>query len=164
MAKRTAYYGCMLSFAVICGYVEYLIPFDFGIPGMKLGLANAVGLFLIYSEKPVTAAVITVMRIFICGILFGNAFGIVYSLSGAALSLAVMFILSKIKCFSPIGASAAGGFFHNVGQLTAAAIILETKAIIYYFPFLAAAGIVTGVLVGILTAYVLKHINGKLKL
>ena len=40
MKKKTAYLGVMLALALICSYVEVLIPFSVGIPGIKLGLAN----------------------------------------------------------------------------------------------------------------------------
>ena len=38
--KKTAYLGLFAAIAIIFGYVESLIPFFAGIPGMKLGLAN----------------------------------------------------------------------------------------------------------------------------
>lgn len=36
--RRTAELGLMLALALILSYVESLIPFSFGIPGIKLGL------------------------------------------------------------------------------------------------------------------------------
>ena len=42
MKNKTAYMGLFLSFALILSYVESLIPFYFGVPGVKMGLANLV--------------------------------------------------------------------------------------------------------------------------
>ena len=44
--KKTAYLGLFAAIAIIFGYVESLIPFFAGIPGMKLGLANLAVLFV----------------------------------------------------------------------------------------------------------------------
>lgn len=46
--RKTAYMGLLLSFALILSYVESLIPFFAGIPGMKLGLANLAVLLALY--------------------------------------------------------------------------------------------------------------------
>ncbi len=51
--RRTAELGLMLALALILSYVESLIPFSFGIPGIKLGLPNLIVLLLLY-EKPET--------------------------------------------------------------------------------------------------------------
>ena len=42
MAKRVAYCAMLSALAMVFGYVEALIPFSFGVPGMKLGIANLV--------------------------------------------------------------------------------------------------------------------------
>ena len=44
-----AYFGVFLALALILGYVESLIPFYFGIPGVKLGLTNLVIVLFLYS-------------------------------------------------------------------------------------------------------------------
>ena len=46
--KKTAYLGVYLALALICSYVESLIPFYFGIPGVKLGLTNIVVVLMLY--------------------------------------------------------------------------------------------------------------------
>ena len=42
MKNRAAYFGVFTALALILSYVETLIPVQFGIPGIKLGLANLV--------------------------------------------------------------------------------------------------------------------------
>ena len=58
-----------------------------------------------------------------------------------------------------VGASAAGGFAHNMGQLLAAALIAQTPGLAYYLPTLAIAGALTGTLVGVLSSSVLKKLG-----
>ena len=52
--KKLANLGLFAAVAIIFGYVESLIPFFAGIPGMKLGLANLAVLFILekYTFKP----------------------------------------------------------------------------------------------------------------
>ena len=42
MKNRVAYFGVFVALALIFSYVETLIPFQIGIPGVKLGLANLI--------------------------------------------------------------------------------------------------------------------------
>ena len=80
--RKTAFMGVFLALAMICSYIEMLIPFDFGIPGVKLGLTNIVVVLMLYSIGTKEAFCVSVIRIFIVGILFGNLIGILYSLGG----------------------------------------------------------------------------------
>lgn len=93
--KKLANLGLFAAVAIIFGYVESLIPFFAGIPGMKLGLANLAVLFILEKYTWKEAALVSVIRIFIIGFMFGNLFSILYSLTGAALSLTVMTVIKK---------------------------------------------------------------------
>ena len=42
MAKKVSYAAMLVALAMIFSYVEALVPISFGIPGIKLGLANLV--------------------------------------------------------------------------------------------------------------------------
>ena len=159
MAKKTAYFGCLLGLAVICGYVEFLIPFDFGIPGIKLGLANIVAIYLLYKNGFWSALAVNTARVLLCGILFGNAMSIFYSLSGATLALITMFFIKKIPAFSTVGVSVAGAVAHNVGQLLAATVVIGFTALIYYLPFLIIAAVLTGFLIGLAAGYLIKRVK-----
>lgn len=159
MAKKTAYFGCLLGLAVICGYVEFLIPFDFGIPGIKLGLANIAAIYLLYKNGLWQAFAVNTARVLLCGILFGNAMSIFYSLSGATLALIVMFLIKKAPVFSTVGVSVAGAVAHNVGQLLAATVVIGFSALIYYLPFLIIAAVVTGFLIGLAAGCLIKRVK-----
>ena len=84
---------------------------------------------------------------------------IIYSLAGGLLSLTVMALLKKSKGFSVMGISVAGGVFHNVGQLIVAMLVVETFSVGYYFPVLLVAGLITGLVIGIVSAEMLKRIK-----
>ncbi|MGN0341994.1 MAG: Gx transporter family protein [Roseburia sp.] len=150
--KHIAYMGIFLALALILSYVESLIPFAVGIPGVKLGLCNLLVVLMLYLLGWREALTVSVLRILLAGILFGNAFSILYSLSGGILSFLVMLFLKKTDRFHVVTVSIFGGVFHNLGQIFVAALILESYYVIYYVSVLVAAGAITGALIGILSA------------
>lgn len=156
--KKTAYLGVFAAVAIIFGYVESLFPFFAGIPGIKLGLANLAVLYILEKYTWKEAALVSAVRILVIGFLFGNMFSILYSLAGATLSLAVMTLMKKKAGFSILGVSVSGGVSHNIGQLIIAALIVENTAFLYYAPVLIISGVVTGLLIGLLTREVSKRI------
>lgn len=108
MSKKNAYLGLFAAVAIIFGYVESLIPFFAGIPGIKLGLANLAVLFILQRYTWREAAFISFVRILVIGFLFGNLFSIAYSAAGTTLSLATMTFLIRRPGFSITGMSIAG--------------------------------------------------------
>ena len=159
MKKKTANMGLFLAFALILSYVESLIPFYFSAPGIKLGLANLAVILVLYGYGWKEALLLNVMRVFLTGFLFGNLFMIMYSLAGALSSFLIMCLLKKIKGFSLMGVSMAGGVFHNIGQILVACFVTKTAGVVFYLPILLAAGLLTGLLIGLLGQEVLKYIG-----
>ena len=155
---KTAYLGLLLALAVICGYIEALIPVPVPVPGMKLGLANLVIAAVLYLYGPVEAITVSLLRVLIIGFLFGNMFSIVYSMSGAAASLISMALLKRTRAFGIIGVSALGGVVHNVAQVIAAVLILQGFPWRWYLPVLMLAGLAAGILVGLVDRIVLPRI------
>lgn len=153
--KKTAHLGLFLALALICSYIESLIPFYFGIPGVKLGLTNIIVVLMLYDMGAKYALAVSVLRIFLAGLLFGNMFSILYSLAGGLLSFCCMAALKKTGKFQVVSISAAGGTAHNLGQIIVAAIVVENINLFYYYPVLLLAGVVTGVLIGIAAQEVL---------
>lgn len=147
--RRVALCGMMVALAFILSYVEHLIPFNFGIPGVKLGLANLVVLLALYTLDLRDAFVIAVIRIILTGLTFGGLFSMLYSLAGGLLSFLLMAFLSRKKLLGTTGVSICGGIAHNVGQLLVAMCVLETSNVWYYFPVLLISGAVTGTLIGL---------------
>lgn len=155
MAKRIAYCAMLTALAMIFGYVEALIPFSFGIPGIKLGLANLVIVVALYMLPANQVFFIQLARIVLVSFLFGNMSMMLYSLSGGILSFFIMCLLKRKKDFSIIGVSIAGGVSHNIGQLIVASLVVQNIWLAYYLPVLMIAGLVTGFLIGILAHKIL---------
>lgn len=158
MKSTVAYFGVFTALALILSYVEILIPLSFGIPGVKLGLANLVIVIALYRLRLSEVFLLSVVRILLSGFLFGNYFSIIYSLAGGLLSLAVMAMMKKREGYSVKGVSISGGVFHNVGQLLIAAFVVETFSITYYIPVLLIAGMLTGLLIGIVADEMLRRL------
>lgn len=149
-AQKVATTAIMVALAMIFSYVEALIPINFGIPGIKLGLANLVVVVSMYLLNVPLAALISLVRILLSALLFGNLASLLYSLAGGFLSFVVMALLKKVKGFSVIGVSIAGGICHNIGQILTAWFMLGSFKIVYYLPVLIIAGALTGLIIGIL--------------
>ena len=161
--QTVALYGLMVALAFVFSYFESMIPFNFGIPGVKLGLANLVVVVALYIMKPSQAFSISLIRIFLTSLTFGNiTVSLPYSLCGGVLSFVVMWLAKKTK-LSIVGVSMLGGICHNIGQIVVAAIIMETPNIVYYLPVLLVAGLFTGLLLGVVSKIVINRFE-KLKL
>ena len=157
-AQKVALYGVLIALAMVLSYVEMLIPLPVGIPGVKPGLANLVVFLALYMMTAREALLISMVRILLVSITFGNGSAFLYSMAGGILSFLVMWIFQKKDFLLPSGVSIAGGIAHNVGQLLMAAVILETGAVFTYFPVLLAAGCITGGIIGFLGEQIRKRI------
>lgn len=157
MRNRAAYFGVFTALALILGYVESLIPIQFGVPGIKLGLANLIIVMVLCKRGWKEALLLSVVRIVLSGFIFGNLFSILYSLAGGMLSLLVMALMVKISRFSTVGISIAGGVCHNIGQLIVAMLAVETYQVGFYLPVLLISGVITGALIGITAGEVMKR-------
>ena len=123
--RKLANMAMLVALAMIFSYVESLIPINFGIPGMKLGVANLVTVTGMYFLEFPEVFLVVVMRILLTGFLFGNGMSIVYSLAGGILSFLVMALMKRLKGFSVAGVSIAGGVSHNIGQIIVASVVIE---------------------------------------
>lgn len=149
-SRKLAFLGLCTAVSMILAYVEVLLPPIFSaVPGIKIGLANIVILFILYRYRVIDAALVSAVRIFAVTLLFGNPVMLAYSAAGAVLSIAVMAILKKIDILSAVGVSVAGAVFHNVGQILMAMALLGTAELGYYLVVLAVTGTISGIFVGI---------------
>lgn len=159
MAKKTAYMGMLTALAFVFSYIEFLLPISLGVPGVKLGLANLVVIVCLYLAGVKAACTLSLVRIVLTGLTFGNPASMIYSLAGGALSLFVMILARRWKCFSVTGVSVLGGVFHNVGQILAAIAVVETTSLLYYLPALILSGTIAGTLIGILASLLIRHLK-----
>ena len=158
-SKKVAYLGLLIALAFVLSYVEVLLPLNIGIPGAKVGLANIVIVVALYTIGSKNAFMLSLVRVVLVGLTFGNFAMMLYSLAGAFLSFVMMFIAKRTKKLSITGVSVVGGVFHNVGQIIVAIFVLETSKLIYYLPFLIIIGTVSGVVIGIVSAMICKRVK-----
>ncbi|MCL2020454.1 MAG: Gx transporter family protein [Oscillospiraceae bacterium] len=150
--KKLSLTALFAVLALIIFTVEAQIPMPFAFPGLKLGLANIVTLFVIFLGGMWRARdvfMILLVRVLLAASITGQVFGLIYSFTGGVIALVVMFVLKTAVKDIPIPVvSVAGAISHNAGQLTAAAVILQSGSVFVYLPILMAGGIISGLLTG----------------
>ena len=157
--KRLTTLALTITFALILSYIESKIPPFVAIPGIKVGLANIAVIFTLYKFGVKDAIVVSFLRVLLVSMLFGTGVSLIYSVSGAILSLAVMILLKKLTPLKEVAVSVCGGVMHNVGQISAASFMLSTNVVVYYLPFLIVSGTIAGIAVGITSAALVKKID-----
>lgn len=158
-SQKIAYIAVLTAVAAVTGYMEQLIPVNyFGIPGVKLGLANIVSLIALYIFDSKQAFIIMFTRVILIGAMFGNMYAVLFGLAGGTLSILVMTAIKKTGLFGIAGISSAGGVSHNIGQLIVAFFTLDSLNLIYYVPLLAVSGTVCGLVTGITAGVVCDRI------
>ena len=164
--KKIATLSVLVALGLILSYVEALIPAFVAIPGVKLGLANTVSVFALYMLGIPSAIAVSLLRVTLSSLLFGSTLSLLYSTAGALMSLGIMILAKRLLRFSPIGVSALGGVFHNLGQTLTAAIVLENLGVFFYFPVLIISGVIAGIVIGTAAGILVKRLSvfmGKIK-
>ena len=157
--KKVAFLGLSIALAMILSFVESQIPALVAIPGIKVGLPNLVMVFLLYRVGWRETVTVSIIRIILVSMLFGNVQTITFSLAGAVLSLLGMILLKKIGLFSCITVSIVGGILHNVGQIIAACFWTQTAEIAYYLPVLLVSGTIAGTVIGLVSGLLVKRLE-----
>ena len=140
--------------------LESYVSLPLMVPGAKLGLANIITLVALYVfPRWQDVFIIIALRTFLASFFGGGPGMYVYSAVGAFVSFAVMLILKKSRAFSPVGVSAAGGFFHNAAQLCLAVLLAETVSLWQYLPVLGCVGIFAGIIMGFLASKAIRLIS-----
>lgn len=157
--KKLTTLSLLIAVAMILSYIESLIPAFVAVPGVKVGLSNIATVFALYTLGAPSAVAVSLIRVFLSSLLFGNFAMMIYSLAGAFLALGFMVLLKYTEVFSEVGVSVVGGVAHNAGQVIAAAFMMENAGIAYYLIPLVVSGTVAGVVVGLAAALLVKRIN-----
>ncbi|MBR2281088.1 MAG: Gx transporter family protein [Spirochaetales bacterium] len=157
--REIAETGLLITLAMVLSYVESLIPAFVAIPGIKVGLANIVVVYALYRLDFKHAFLISLLRVLLSALLFGTVLTLAYSAAGAFLSLVGMSILKRTGLFGTTAVSVSGAVLHNLGQIAVAAALLGTGALFYYLPFLIISGVVTGVVIGLVSAMLIRRVG-----
>ena len=158
--RRVVHMGMLVALAMILSFIESQIPAFVAIPGMKIGLANIAVVFALYTLGFRDALAVSLTRVVLSALLFSSVVSGLYSLCGALLSLIAMALLRRTDLFGVVGVSVTGAISHNLGQTAAAWLILRSRAIAYYLPFLLISGVAGGVVIGIVSAVLVIRIKG----
>ena len=158
---KLAILSMLTALAMTLSFVESLIPPLVSVPGVKIGLANIAIIFTLYKFGAKEAFAVSLVRLTLVSLLFGNLAGFLYGLSGALFSLTVMILLKRFTPLSKIGVSVAGGVSHNIAQLAVACFVLETNKLIFYLPVLLLSGTVAGVVIGLVSGLIISRISAK---
>lgn len=161
--KKLTYMAMLTAISMIVFLIEAQIPLPFAVPGVKLGIANVITLYAIWTLGWKEAGAILIIRIFLGNVIAGNVMAMAYSLAGGLLCWVIMSLLKPIMKRSQIWImSILGAIGHNAGQLAVAIAISGTAAMAWYAPVLLVAGVITGAFTGYLTQILLSHMD-KLK-
>lgn len=158
-SNKVSQMGLLIALAFVLSYLESLLPIQFGIPGVKLGLANIVVIIAIVQFDEKEAFFLTLAKAILVGVTFGSLYSMAYSMAGGILSTIVMVIMHRTGKFSVVGISEAGGAVHNIGQVLVAMIVLKSMDLKYYLGFLVICGLITGFIIGITAKSILCHIR-----
>ena len=155
--KKLTLLALITAAAMILSYIESLLP-SVAVPGVKMGLANIAVIFALYRLGWKEALGISLVRVAMVSTLFGSLGALLYSLSGAVLSLLVMALLKRADRFSSTGVSVAGGVAHNAGQILMAMLLLGNAKLAYYYPILVISGVAGGILTGLTAGMLIRRI------
>ena len=160
--KKLTALAVTVSLALILSFIESRIPAFVAIPGIKVGLANIAVIFTLYKVGYPEAVAVSILRVLLVSFLFGTPVSLIYSISGAALSLISMILLHRLTRLSEVTVSVCGGVMHNIGQIAAASFMLSTNVVVYYLPFLLVSGTLAGIAIGVASAILVKRIKIKI--
>lgn len=157
-AKRVALCAVLLALALALSYMERFIPLQLlvPLPGIKLGLANIVTLVALALLGPKYALFILLPRCVFGAVFGGGITALAFSLCGGLLAFGAMALAQKSGRLSVFGVSVLGAAAHSVGQILAAAVLMGSRYVLAYLPWLLAASVVTGLVTGGVCAGVLR--------
>lgn len=158
-SEKIALHGLLVALAFVLSWVEMQIPYFFAVPGIKLGLTNLVVLIALYRLGSADAFALNVVRILLVSFTFGNMAALLYSLAGGMLSFLAMYLMKRFTKFSVKLVSVFGGFFHNVGQILVAMLVLKSVHVLWYLPYLWISGIVAGIVIGLIGELVMQKLK-----
>jgi len=158
--KRLTELALLSTVALIIFVIELRIPNPFPIPGVKLGLANIITVYAVFCYRPSETAMIVTVRLLLGAIFSGNPSALLYSAAGAAACLCGMLLLRHIMPEKQIWlCSVVGAMLHNIGQITAAVIIMQSFGVVAYLPILLVTGSLAGAFTGLCTQLLLNRIK-----
>lgn len=158
--KKLTLLSLLTAIALTIFMVEAQIPALVPIPGIKMGLANIVTVFVVFAIGSKEAAAVLFARIFLGAVFAGNFSTIFYSAAGGGCAIAVTVLLKKILTKKQLWvAGALGAIAHSVGQMAMAITITATPGLIAYLPVMIVVSIITGTFTGLCAQFLVNRGN-----
>ena len=140
-ARRLTLLALFTAIALTIFMVEAQIPVPIPIPGVKLGLANIVTVYVMFVLGPGDALLVLSARVFLGAVFSGQMSTLLYSAGGGLLCWLALCLLRRVLSREQIWlCSPVAAIFHNLGQLLVAAGVMKTWAVLAYLPYLVMAG------------------------
>lgn len=148
-AGRIARLALLTAIALTIFMAEAQLPV-IPVPGVKLGLANIVTVYAMFSLGPGDALLVLSGRVVLGAVFSGQPMTLIYSAAGGFLSWCVLCLLKRLLTGEQVWlASPVAAVFHNLGQLLAAAAVLRSWAVMAYLPYLVIAAVIAGLFTGV---------------
>lgn len=158
--RRITRLALLTAIALTIFMVEAQIPTPIPLPGVKLGLANIVTVWVMFTFGAWDAAMVLTARVFLGAVFSGQMSTLLYSAGGGFLAWLVLCGLRKLLGSRQIWlASPISAVFHNLGQLAVAAAVMKTMTVLAYLPYLMLSGIAAGVFTGLCAQFLLKRLD-----
>ena len=158
--KKITLLSLLTAIALTIFMVEAQIPALVPIPGIKMGLANIVTVFVVFAIGSKEAAAVLFARIFLGAVFAGNFSTIFYSAAGGVCAIGVTILLKKILTKKQLWvAGALGAIAHSIGQMAMAIVISGTPGLIAYLPVMIVMSIITGTFTGLCAQFLVNRGN-----
>lgn len=144
--EKITNFALFISISIVLSIFEMLIPINFIVPGVKLGLGNMLLVILLDYYDFKELLVFQIIKISVTTFILGLFSIYMFSLSGGLLALIVMYSVRKIfkTKVTTYTLSMCGAIAHNIGQIIFAIYALKAPELIGYIPFLVLFGSITG--------------------
>ena len=131
-SKKLTTMAMLTAISMIVFLIEAQIPLPIAIPGVKLGIANVITLFAIWTLGWKEAGAILIVRVVLGNLIIGNVMGMLYSLAGGVLCWLIMALLKPHMGRNQIWLmSIFGALGHNAGQLPVAVRVSGTEGMLW---------------------------------
>ena len=159
--KKIVRLALFLAIGVVLNIIESMLPVLIPIPGVKLGIANTIGLIVLYFYGPKEYVLIGFLRVLLVALLrtgIGST-AFLLSLTGWFLSTVFVLLIYLFKKASIFGLSMGSAVMHGIGQIIMVIIIYSLPEMINYLPILMISGIISGCFLALLSSELLKRLN-----
>lgn len=159
--KKIVRLALFLALGVVLNIIESMLPILIPIPGVKLGIANTIGLIVLYYYGPKEYTLIGFLRVLLVALLRTGigSISFILSLSGWLLSTLFVLFVYNFKKVSIYGLSMSSAVMHGIGQIIMVVFIYSLHEMINYLPILIISGIISGNVLALLCSELLKKLD-----